>query len=108
MQCHFCGTQFSPQAYSASYGQPPPPPGAPPMGYGQPPMGYGQPPMGYGQPPNPYGPYGYPPPYVQPIVYGNPYRSASAWTTFFWVRLVIAAIAIGISLLGACISALSH
>jgi hypothetical protein len=81
------------------------------MGYGQPPMGYGQPPMGYGppgQPQNPYS-YGYPPPYVvQPVIYTNPYRSASAWSTFFWVRIAIAAIAIGVSLLGACISALSH
>jgi hypothetical protein len=70
-------------------------------------MGYGQPPMGYGQPPQ--NPYGYPPPYViQPVVYTNPYRSGSAWSTFFWVRIAIAAIAIGISLLGACVSALSH
>jgi hypothetical protein len=51
---------------------------------------------------------------VQPFQHGyapQQYRSSgwtSGWSTFFWVRLVIAAIAIGISLLGACISAISH
>jgi hypothetical protein len=33
---------------------------------------------------------------------------ASGWSTFFWVRLAIAVIAISVSLLGACISAISH
>jgi hypothetical protein len=33
---------------------------------------------------------------------------ATGWSAFFWVRLVIAVIAISLSLLGACVSALSH
>jgi hypothetical protein len=32
----------------------------------------------------------------------------SGWSTFFWIRLAIAAIAISLSLVGACISAISH
>lgn len=118
----------SPQGYGAQgHGAPQQPYGA--GGYGAP-QGYGQPPASpYGGPqPNMYG-YGGP----QPNMYGGPqpnmhppvagfggaqpfqghgYVNRSAWSsglsTFFWVRLVIAAIAIGISLLGACASAISH
>jgi hypothetical protein len=107
MQCRFCGQQLARpmQAYPAppGYGAPPvygapPPYGAPPgpYGYGAPPPGYG----GYGQP---YGhPFGMPP----PVYRQNGW--ASGWSTFFWVRLVIVGIAISLSLLGACVSALTH
>lgn len=84
--------------------------------------GYGPPMQGYGAPPNPYGG---PNPYaqqqypvqgfggVQPFNPGyvnvnRGWGGGSGWSTFFWIRLGIAAIAIGISLLGACVSALSH
>lgn len=94
--------------------------GAPP-GYGTPP-GYGAPPGGYGMPPaHPYGgphanPYGQNVPVagfggVQPFHgagYVNRSGWASGWSTFVWVRLAIAAVAIAVSLLGACVSALSH
>jgi len=111
-QCRFCGRPLAvapaPQPYAAQ-----------PGGYGAPPpyAGYGAPPGGYGAP----GPYGAPNPYGQQQGYpvqgfggGQPYpvvpvRSGwNGWSTFFIVRVAIAAIAIGISLLGACISALSH
>ena len=124
---------MAPQAYApGGYAPPPGGYGAPPGGYGAPPGGYGAPPGGYGAPPGGYGapnPYGGP----QPGPYGGPmpgqqvhgfggvqpfnagytpqYRSsgwASGWSTFFWVRLGIAAVAIAVSLLGACVSALSH
>jgi hypothetical protein len=80
-QCRYCGRPLGPAPYGQPYVQP----------YGQP---YVQP---YGQP------------YVQP--YGVPppvYRPPSGWSTFFWVRLVIVGIAISLSLLGACVSALTH
>jgi hypothetical protein len=44
--------------------------------------------------------------------YGGRYVNRSGWSsglrTFFWIRLAIAVIVIGISLLGACVSALTH
>jgi len=131
-QCRFCGRPLiaggyglAPQNYApqqqqqqqagyGGYGGPMPPAqnyGAPPAGYGG---GYGGPtPNPYGGPmPNPYGnPYA---PNVAPFGGYGPqvqYRSsgwASGWSTFFWVRLAIAAIAISISLIGACVSAISH
>jgi len=124
-QCRFCGQALAPQGYG-----PPQAYGAPP-GYGQPPMqqGYGQPPMqqGYGQPP-PYGqnPYGGPAPNpyaqqqypVQGFCGVQPYQNggfmnrgggfSSGWSTFFWIRLGIAVVVVGMSLLGACINAIAH
>ncbi len=128
-QCHYCG---------ASLAAPPPPPQqGPPPGWGPQAQAYGQPPYGqphgqapYGAPP-PYGqPYGapqypqYPPVapfggYGGPPGYGSPpvqpfrgagYRASnwSGWNTFWTIRLVIAVIFIGMSLMGACVSALSH
>jgi hypothetical protein len=119
------------------YGQPPPGYGAPP-GYGgapqmQPmqPQPYGAPPgygaqNPYGAPQNPYAapygqnPYGGPGPGQYPIApvqgfNGNYGRQVNrgwgfggGWSTFFWIRLAIAGVFISLSLLGACISALSH
>ncbi|MBX3233064.1 MAG: hypothetical protein KIT84_12915 [Labilithrix sp.] len=126
MQCRFCGQALAPQAppmqaqaYGAPTGYGAPPPGA----YGAPqPQAYGQPygaPNPYGQPPNPYGgpnPYGQPYPVqgfggAQPFGAGNAYVNrgwGGGWSTFFWIRLGIAAIVIGISLLGACVNAITH
>ncbi len=109
----------APGSYGApaqgGYGAPPP------GGYGAPPhmQGYGAPPPNaYGAPPGGgYGPHypGQPQGFggVQPFQGGNGFVSrgsgwTSGWSTFFWIRLVIAAIAIGISLTGACISAIAH
>lgn len=119
-QCRFCGqalAHLAPQAYGApqgygapqNYGAPPPQ-----QGYGQPFGGPQPPPYGYGGPqPNPYGT-----PHVPVAGFGGvqPYQNhgyvsrgwTSGWSTFFWVRLAIAVIAISVSLLGACISAISH
>ena len=94
--------------------------GAPP-GYGQQP-GYGpQPGYGapnpYGQQPNPYGPqpYGqYPMAPVQNFGgnYGrqvnNGWGFGGGWSTFLWVRLAIAGAFIAISLIGACVSAITN
>ncbi len=103
--------------------------GAPPQGgYGAPAQGgYGAPAQGgYGAPPQ--GGYGYGAPQgggfapqypgqgfagVQPFQGGNGFVSrgsgwTSGWSTFFWILLVIAAVVIGISLTGACVSALTH
>lgn len=126
-QCRFCGQALAPQqvygapqgygAHAAQgYGAPQGPYGGAPGGYGAPqaPQAYGQP-YGYGGPqPNPYGSPHVPVAGfggVQPIHHGYVNRG-SAWSTglstFFWVRIVIAVIAIGISLLGACVSAIAH
>ena len=108
-----------------AYGAPPPGYGPTPSGYGAPPAfsspqagtpGYG--PTPYGAPPAPYGqvhgfggnaPFQYA---QQPVHYHqqqNAWRNvAGGFSTFFWVRLGIAAVAIGISLLGACVSAIAH
>jgi len=44
--------------------------------------------------------------------YHHGYVNRSAWASglsaFFWVRVAVAVIAISITLLGACVSALSH
>ena len=134
IKCHFCGSQLAPPAPPPGYGAYAPQPYGAPPGYGVPP-GYGPQP-GYGAPPG-YGPqpgYGAPPPggygqpgqpgygvhgfggaqpfhYAQPPVqYGNGIARGltNGWSTFFWIRLGIAVFAISISLLGACVSALSH
>jgi hypothetical protein len=123
----------APQTYGAPHGYAQPQGYGQPQPYGAPPHvgpgGYGAPP-GYGAPQNPYGgpspnPYGGPQPNpyaqqypvqgyggVQPFAGGHGYvnRSgwASGWSTFFWVRLAIAAIAISLSLIGACVSAISQ
>jgi hypothetical protein len=44
------------------------------------------------------------PGYVQP---SRGWGFGNAWSTFFWVRLAIAAIFISLSLLGACINAIA-
>ena len=121
-KCHFCGSQLAPPALPPGYGayapQPqgygPPPGYGPPQGYGAPP-GHGAPPGGFGGAPPGYQVHGFggaqPFHYAQPPVqYGNAIvnRITSGWSTFFWIRLGIAAIAIGVSLIGACASALSH
>ena len=125
-QCRFCGQALAPQQV---YGAPPGYGGHAAQGYGAPQAPYGGAPGGYGAPhaPQPYcQPYGYGPqanPYgsphvpvagfggVQPVHHGYVNRG-SAWSTglstFFWVRIVIAVIAISISLLGACVSAIAH
>jgi hypothetical protein len=72
------------------YGQPPPAPGYGPPGYGQAPGGWGQP------PPQVWGAPGY----------YQPYRRT--WSTFFWVRLTLVLIALGLSVVGACVSAITH
>ena len=111
----------APPGYGASpgYGAPPgygPQPGhGAPHGHGPQP-GYGAPPGGaYGAAPPGYQVHGFggaqPFQYAQPPVqYGNAIANGitSGWSTFFWIRLWIAVFAIGISLLGACVSALSH
>lgn len=130
-KCHFCGSQLAPPAPPAGYGAYAPQPfGAPPgygpqPGHGAPPgygpqPGYGAPPPGYGAPPGGYGVPGSAPVHgfggAQPFHYAQPpvqYGSGLAnavggWSTFFWIRLGIAVFAISISLLGACVSALTH
>ena len=135
-QCRFCGTPFGQAAYAHAHqgpqGYPPPqqaygapqPYGAPP-GYGAP-QPYGAPP-GYGAPnpygapgPNPYGPQnpyggpapgqypmqGYPPGYGPQV--NRSWGFGSGWSTFFWVRLAIAAIFISLSLVGACVNAITN
>lgn len=103
------------------------------QGYAQPqgPGGYGAPlypqQQGYAQP-QPYPQPGYHPPqgYAQPPVagfggaapvqpFGGAYHShvdrgwwGSSFGTFFWARLAIAAIAIGVSLIIACVSAIAN
>ena len=112
-RCHYCGSALP---MAQVHGAPPPGYGPTPSGYGAPPPGYG--PAPYGQPPQPYGqvhgfggnaPFHYA---QQPVHYHqqqNAWRNvAGGFSTFFWVRLGIAAVAIGISLLGACVSAISH
>jgi hypothetical protein len=51
-------------------------------------------------------------PWSNTNAYGSRYveRSgwSSGWSAFFWIRLVIALAVVGISLLGACVSALSR
>lgn len=118
------------------YGAPPGYGGAPP-GYGgapqmQQPMQqpYGAPPgyggQNYGAPQNPYAapygqnPYGGPGPGQYPMApvqgfNGNYGRQVNrgwgfggGWSTFFWIRLAIAGAFISLSLLGACINAISH
>ena len=114
------GAQPAYAPHPGGYGAPPmqgyaqPGYGAPPMqGYGQP--GYGQP--GYGQPG--YGQPGYGAPVhgfggspVQPFTPsygGNVNRGwGSGWSSFFIARLVIVGICVGLSLVGACISAIAH
>lgn len=124
-QCRFCGAALArqaprgygaPQAYGAPQGYGPRGCGAPqgygPQGYGGPPGGYGGPPPGYG-PQQRYGPQGYP---VQGFGGAQPFAGqafvnrgwTSGWSAFFWVRMVIVIAAVSISLLGACISAISH
>lgn len=128
MQCTTCGGNAAPNAMMCPFcGQPiqraaPPAPQPQPYGYGAPQQqAYGQP---YGAPPQqPYGqqPYGQQPYGQQPQVHGfggvHPFQQpvyvqrggwTSGWSTFFWVRLAIAGVAICISLLGACVSALNH
>lgn len=109
------------------YGAPPGYGGAPQM---QQPQPYGAPP-GYGAP-NPYAPqnpyaapygqnpYGGPGPGQYPMApvqgfNGNYGRQVNrgwgfggGWSTFFWVRLAIAGVFISLSLLGACINAITH
>ncbi len=131
-QCRFCGTPLGQAAYGQSprgpHGHAPPPQGYPPpqqQGYGAP-QPYGAPP-GYGAPnpygapgPNPYGqqnPYGGPAPGQYPMQgyppgYGpqvnRSWGFGSGWSTFFWVRLAIAAIFISLSLIGACVNAITN
>jgi hypothetical protein len=84
----------------------------PQQGYGaQQPYGGPQP---YGQPP-PYGYGGYPQQGYVPVqqFHGAGYRAPSSWGGGFWstywmIRLIIAGIVISLSLVGACVSALSH
>jgi hypothetical protein len=123
-----------PQGYAPpqGYGAPQPQHGyaAPPQGYAapQPQHGYGapQPQQGYAAPPAPYGapaPFGAPNPYGAPGPYpmvpvqrfGGGYGQqinrgpfGSGWSSFLWFRLAIAAIAISLSLVGACISAIAN
>ena len=133
MQCRFCGQGLAPQA-SQAYGAPPgygahhgAAHGHGQAAYGAPPGGFGAP-QGYGPPSaSPYGGpqpnmYGGPQPYggshlpvtgfggAQAFHHGHVHRSgwSSGLSTFFWVRLAIAAVAIGISLIGACVSAIAH
>jgi hypothetical protein len=111
------------------YGAPPGYGGAPQMQqpmqqpYGAPP-GYGG--QNYGAPQNPYAapygqnPYGGPGPGQYPVApvqgfNGNYGRQVNrgwgfggGWSTFFWIRLAIAGVFISLSLLGACINAISH
>jgi len=96
------------------------------MPYGAPPGGgYGAP-NPYGAPNNPYAapygqnPYGGPGPGQYPVApvqgwNGNYGRQVNrgwgfggGWSTFFWVRLAIAGVFISLSLLGACINAISN
>jgi len=104
-----------PQTYGVQqgYGAPQPQPfGAQPFGAPPP---YGAPQQGYGAP-NPYGgpQPGYPMAPVQGFGgnYGwqinRGFFGSSGWSSFFWFRLAIAGIAISLSLVGACISAISH
>jgi hypothetical protein len=117
----------APQAYGAppgygapqaapGYGAPQPygaPQGAP--GYGAPhPYGAPQGAPGYGAP-NPYGgpaPGQYPPVQSFSPGYGQQINRSwgfgNGWTTFFWMRLAIAGIAIGLSLIAACINAIAN
>ena len=124
-QCRFCGQALAPQAYAAPHAFGAPQAYAPPHAFGAPPPGgYGVP-AAHGQPPQPYGaPYGAPQPGgygahppVQAFRGAQPFQGhgfvsrsgwASGWSTLFWVRLVVAAIAVGLSLLGACVSAIGH
>ena len=89
------GAPQAPQGYAQPYG------GPQPNVYG------GPPPSAYGSPHVPVAGFGG----VQPMHHGYVNRG-SAWSTglstFFWVRIVIAVIAIGVSLLGACVSAIAH
>jgi hypothetical protein len=106
MQCRFCGSALRPPQPPPGYGAYAPQPyGAPPPGYG-----YGPPPPGYG--PNQVHGFGGNQPfqYAQPPVHYQQINQGwgNGWSTFFWVRLGIAVFAIGISLLGACVSALTH
>jgi hypothetical protein len=115
---------YAPATQAGGYGAPayPPPPAggygapgypqqqgyAPPQPYPQP--GYHPPPQGYGQPP--VASFGGGPPVQQ---FGAGYHShvdrgwwGSSFGTFFWARLAIAAIAIGVSLIIACVSAIAN
>ncbi len=118
------GAQPGYGAPSQNYGAPPGYGGAPQM---QQPQPYGAP-NPYGAPQNPYAapygqnPYGGPGPGQYPMApvqgfNGNYGRQVNrgwgwgfggGWSTFFWIRLGIAAVFISLSLLGACISAISH
>ena len=71
-----------------------------------PPQGYYPPPQGYG-PPNPYGAP------IQPFGGGygrqiNQGPFGSGLGSFMWFRIVIIGIAISLSLVGACISAIAN
>ena len=127
LQCAYCGAALPQMGYAQ-------PPQQGYGGYGAPPpggYGYGAP-NPYQQPnpyaaPNPYAnPYQqggvvpqYPGQYpvqgfggVSPFQPNNVYINrggwSSGWSTFFWIRLGIAAIVIFVSLMGACVSAISH
>ena len=119
--------QYAPQPYGA----PPPNYGAPAQGYGAPQQfgapqqqhGYGAP-QPFGAPPPGYGPqpgYGAPQPFggqypMAPVQsFGGQYGRqinrgvfGSGWSSFFWLRLAIVGIAISLSLVGACISAITN
>lgn len=119
-QCQYCGTpiaQGAPQgpAYGANpYGAPGGYGAPPPQQYGAP-GGYGAP-QPYGQPPNPYGnpnPYGGPVPQPQPFQPQVVYRQSGFghggfWSTYWMIRLVVAVIAISVSVGAACLRAAMH
>jgi hypothetical protein len=126
-QCRFCGSAlaqpYAPpqqqQQQQQGYGAPQPFGRPPQQGYGAPPQqGYGAPPgyppqQGYGAP----NPYGQPGPYPMAPVqsFGGSYGRqinhgvfGGVGSSFFWVRLAIIGAVISLSMIGACISAISH
>lgn len=122
-QCQFCGTQLAGAPPAGPYGHAQQGYGGPPpAAYGAP--GYGAP-QPYGAPqqfggPQPYGapqPYGgpqpgqYPPPvqgfnggYGQNINRG--WAFSSGWGTVMWIRIAVAVVVVGLSLIGACVQAI--
>jgi len=107
VQCRFCGAALhGGHGPAQGHGAPPQPYGAP-QGYAPP--SFGPQPQAYGPQPQPYAPqpqsYGPQPGYGRPIQQG-PF--GGGWSSFLWFRLAIAGIAISLSLIGACISAISN